>query len=107
MRFGKLPIEPKKKEAPILVSNRWRTDEQFLVKTFEFRRPDDREQFIDGLFRYEKDVGHNATITVTYDKVSIRLTTHDINQVSELDKEYARFADVLFRDTVYLDTDGT
>ena len=50
---------------------------------------------------YERQVKHNAKITIDENEVMIQLTTKDVNSVTELDKEYAKFSDVLFRDLAY------
>lgn len=107
MSFGALPIDPKEAEAPILATDRWRTDNGVLVKQYLFRRPGDRDKFLMGLLDYERQVQHNAVIVVQADKVALKLTTHDVDRITELDKEYSRFADVLFRDVVYDPDHGT
>ncbi len=101
MDFGALPIEPQEAEAPLIASDRWKQVENALVKKFQFRRPGDRDKFVFGILEYEKEVGHNALIVIEADKVLLKLHTHDVDRVTELDKEYARFADVLFKDVVY------
>lgn len=101
MQFGKLPVDPKEAEVPVLAVDRWRRSNGALTKTYSFRRTGDRERFINSLLDYELDVQHNAVMTVDGPNVSLRLTTHDINDVTELDKEYAAFADVSFKDIVY------
>lgn len=107
MSFGALPIDPKEAEAPILATDRWRIDNGVLVKQYLFRRPGDRDKFLMGLLDYERQVQHNAVIVVQADKVALKLTTHDVDRITELDKEYSRFADVLFRDVVYDPDHGT
>ena len=107
MTFGALPIEPQEAEAPILASERWREVDGSLVKKFQFRRDGDRNKFVLALMEYEAEVGHNALIVIEADRVMLKLHTHDVDKVTELDKEYARFADVLFRDVVYCPDHGT
>ena len=101
MTFGELPVEPRKADAPVLAVDRWRTVDNVLVKTYRFRRDGDRDKFVVMLLGYEHDVKHNAVITIDSDSVSLRLTTHDVDRVTELDKEYARHADVVHREIVY------
>ena len=107
MSFGALPVEPKEAEAPLMAVNRWREVEHTLIKTYQFRRDGDRDKFLLNIINYEKQVQHHATIIVQADRIGLRLTTHDVERVTELDKEYARFADVLFRDVVYSSEYGT
>ncbi len=61
----------------------------------------DRAGFVMGLLGYEAQVEHNADIRISHDEVSLKLQTKDIGKATELDKEYARYADILFKDLVY------
>lgn len=107
MSFGALPVEPKEAEAPLMAVDRWREANGSLVKQYRFRRDGDRDLFLMSLLEYEREVKHNAVIVVEADTVSLKLTTHDVDRVTELDKEYARFADASFRDVVYSPQHGT
>jgi pterin-4a-carbinolamine dehydratase len=101
MSFGKLPVEPKQQEVPVIAVERWREVDGKLLKTYHFRREGDRDTFLLGLLDYEKQVKHNALIVIQGDKVAVRLMTHDTDRISELDKEYAQYADIIYKDVVY------
>lgn len=101
MRFGALPIDAKEPEAPILPMDRWHEAAGALYKTYQFRRLEDRNAFVMYLLSYETSAGHNADIRIDHDNVSLRLQTKDLGKPTEIDKEYARYADVLFRELVY------
>jgi pterin-4a-carbinolamine dehydratase len=107
MTFGALPIAAKEPEAPIMATNRWRDVDGALVKQYMFRRAGDRDRFMMGLLDYEREVQHHATIVIDADTVTLKIITHDVDRATELDREYARFADVLFRDVVYDPGHGT
>lgn len=102
MQLGRLPIKANKQQLPVVPMNKWvqHDDPKSLVKEFQFRRPTDRSKFIKTLLDYEDEVGHAATILFVGDFVRISLVTQNIDQVTELDKEYAKFADVVFKDIV-------
>lgn len=100
MDLGRLPIDPKEPEVPIVPASRWMKNDGGLVKTYAFRRPEDRERFVMQLFDYERQVQHNAEMLIKQGEVTVSVTTHDIG-VTELDMEYARFCDALFKDVVY------
>ena len=106
MRFGALPVSPKEAEAPVLAVERWIDADGALCKTYRFRRMSDRAQFVIALLAYEDQTQHNAIIRIDHDNVHLRVQTHDLGKVSELDREYARYADVLFRELVYSSTHG-
>jgi len=80
---------------------RWREVDGALYKTYKFRRQHDRNDFIMQLLSYEASTEHNAEININHDEVSLKLQTKDIGKATELDKEYARYADVLFKGLVY------
>jgi pterin-4a-carbinolamine dehydratase len=101
MTFGTLPVQAKEAEAPVIAVERWHDVDGTLMKTYHFRRDGDRDLFVNGLFEHENEVKHNALIIIQGDKVALRLKTHNIDRVTELDREYARFADSLFKDVVY------
>ena len=60
-----------------------------------------RSAFVAGLFEYEAKTQHNATITIDEGEVTLDVRTKDVDQITELDKEYAAWADELYRDVVY------
>jgi len=103
MSFGKLPIAPLASGAAIIPVDRWETVDspKRLHKAYKFISNELRNAFVEGLFDYEKKVGHNAKLTVEEHKVTLDVYTKDIDQITELDKEYAQYADVLFKDIVY------
>jgi len=103
MSFGKLPIKPLDGGAAIMPVEKWETVDspKRLRKSYKFISNKLRNAFVTGLFEYESRVQHNAMITVSENKVTLDVYTKDLDQITELDKEYASFADVLFRDVVY------
>ena len=105
MNFGKLPIEPRPANVPVIALERWRQAGSALFKTYNFRRPTDRDQFVMQLLAYESSIGHHAEIHITVDQISLKVQTHDLGKITELDKEYAKYADVLFKGLVYNSSD--
>ena len=101
MTFGSLPVSPRASDVPVIPVNKWVKDGKTLVKTYNFRLQEQRNDFVKQLLDHEVEVGHNADISITEGGVSIRLQTKDIGEVTELDKEYAKWTDELYRDVVY------
>jgi len=103
MSFGKLPIEPLKGDVALIPVDKWEklASPTRLRKTFRFMSQEKRNEFVQGLFEYEAKTQHNSMITVDEDKVTLDVRTKDVDMITELDKEYTKFADVLFRDVVY------
>jgi len=103
MAFGRLPILPLASGAAIIPVERWIIVDspKRLHKSYKFISNDLRNMLIKDIFEYEKKVGHHAKITIEEYKITLDVYTKDIEQITELDKEYARFCDVLFKDIVY------
>jgi pterin-4a-carbinolamine dehydratase len=106
MNFGRLPVTPSAPIAPVLAVDRWKESNGALYKTYRFRRIEARNDFVVQLLSYEMSVGHNSQLTIENDTVNIKVQTKDIGKVTELDKEYAKYADVLFRGLVYYSSHG-
>lgn len=104
MTFGnKLPVMPREADVPILAVNKWKKVESptRLRKTFQFMSQELRNVFVKELLKYEDKTQHNAIITIDEGEVTLDVRTKDVDQVTELDKEYAKHADELYRDVVY------
>jgi pterin-4a-carbinolamine dehydratase len=101
MNMGRKPIEPKQPVPVLIVVDRWRKVNDTLVKTYTFRRLDDRDAFVNSLFDYERSIQHNALITTNGEMVSLTLSTKDLMKVTEIDKTYAAYADAIFKELVY------
>lgn len=103
MAFDRLPIQPLKGDTAIIPVDKWQKVESptRLRKKFKFMDQEFRNSFVLGLFEYEKKTRHNAMITVDENEVILDIRTKDVDQITELDKEYAKYADVLFKDIVY------
>jgi len=101
MQFGRLPVDPKQIELPVVPMDRWvLKNKKTLTKTYRFRRPVDRNTMLKTLLAYEENVQHHAMMTLEEDTLVIELSTKNVGIVTELDKEYAKFADQVFKDTV-------
>ena len=97
-----LPIKPVVTDKPIMAVEKWHLDNQeMLSKRFFFENLPDRNRFITSLMNYEIEAGHHAKIIVSNKDVVVKLKTHDVDKVTELDKEYSKYADVIRRDIAY------
>lgn len=101
MDFGRLPVLPRGRDVPVIVANCWNKSNNSLIKTYNFISIELRNDFIRQLLIHEETCGHNATIAIYEETVMLTLQTRDVKQVTELDKEYARQADELYKDVVY------
>lgn len=77
--------------------NLWKEENQVLVKTFTFANFEEAMQFIQDAVPYISQLDHHPTWSNTYNRVEVKLTTHDAgNKVTEKDHALANFLDELF-----------
>lgn len=102
-RLNSLPVRKNDQQVqlPITPVERWSIISGKLVKTFKFKKRADRARFVASILKYEQEVGHFAKITILSDQVKISVITVGIDRVTELDYEYAKFIDSLFRDITF------
>jgi 4a-hydroxytetrahydrobiopterin dehydratase len=75
----------------------WKESNQALEKTFTFNNFEDVMRFMVLATPYISEQNHHPTWTNTYNQLQIQLTTHDAgNQVTDKDRELARFLDSLY-----------
>ncbi len=103
MSFGGLPVLPREKDVPVIAVNKWERVEspRRLRKKFQFLNQELRNDFVKALLKYEDETKHNATITINENEVALDIYTKDVDQITELDKEYAKYADTAHKDVVY------
>ena len=88
-------------ELPVEVSsNEWSfvNGPDRLQRTYTFKNLKQRGMFLEELQELEERTGHHAKITIEGPKVTIEVWTHDLERVTELDKEYAASCDDFYKD---------
>ena len=103
MSTGKLPVKKREADVPVIPVEKWRRvgTKKALSKTFRFLNPEDKLEFVKQIMEHEVETKHRVTLLIEGEKVSLGLLTPGVEQVTELDKEFASFADETFRDIVY------
>jgi len=90
-------------QIPVLATTKWELvdNKSGLKKTFVFRTHEQKCEFIKELLEWENDLGHHAKIDIEDKSVNLLVKTENVGIVTEIDKEYADFADVLYKQVVY------
>ena len=78
--------------------NSWEFTGKTINKTFLFKDFIEAFSYITKMALYCEKVNHHPSIQNTYNKVIIKLTTHDLNGISNLDINLAKKIDELFND---------
>lgn len=96
-----VPIKVANPHIPIIAVEKWKILDKHLTKKYFFETYEDRNRFLKSLLEYETQQGHHANFDINGLVIEVSLLTKDVNKVTELDKSYAKYADVVRRDLVY------
>jgi len=92
--LGELPITASKSEWMVVSDG----EVERLIRVFSFDDPRRVKDFVTHLIFEQEDMGHHARIIIESNEVKIETYTHNVNAVTELDQELAKFCDELYRD---------
>jgi pterin-4a-carbinolamine dehydratase len=86
----------------------WRVEQQpeRLIRLFSFPKTESRNWFISEVLEKENEMQHSGKITIDGLDVLIEVYTHDLEKVTELDKEYASYCDDVFNDVQLVELKG-
>ncbi|MGY6528560.1 MAG: 4a-hydroxytetrahydrobiopterin dehydratase [Cyanobacterium sp.] len=68
----------------------WTVEEKNLVKTFKFKDFVKAIAFVNQLVTPAESAGHHPDISISYNKVTINLTTHDEGGLTQKDFDLAQ-----------------
>lgn len=77
-------------------SSDWQETDNKLVKNFTFDDFNEALDFINKVGEISESLNHHPEIINTYNKVTLKLQTHNQNQITDLDYELAKKIDNLF-----------
>mgnify|MGYP000346677702 CR=1 FL=1 len=76
-------------------------DPERLYRVFSFNKFKSMQYFINQMMTYQEKINHHAKMTIEYRAVTITTYTHDLREVTDLDKQLAAFADEIYDDVKY------
>ena len=68
----------------------WITSGQFLSQTYKFKDFVEAINFINRLVQPSETAGHHPDISISYNQVTIHLSTHDAGGITQKDFDLAR-----------------
>ena len=80
-------------------------DPQRLLKDFKFESFFHLKNFLNEVLEYQEEISHHATLTVNHLSVRIEVFTHQVEEVTEIDLEYAKAIDLIYEDVQYYESD--
>ena len=69
-----------------------------LSKTYVLDSKVRLADFVSEILSFEGRVNHSGTIKITGSEVTVEVYTHDINRITNLDREYAESIDTIYYD---------
>jgi len=89
-------------EEPVQQSNQWSMlrDPNRLACKFDFDDPSIMRRFVMEVLDFQEDANHHGSLLVEHDSIQVEVWTHDINDVTELDREYANELSDIYRDVM-------
>jgi pterin-4a-carbinolamine dehydratase len=100
----RLPVQPKEPSVPLIPQSRWElirdSNCAYLTKTYQFMKMIERNNFIKDMLVYEEEFEHSSNMIIQDLSVKLSITTKNIG-VTEIDKDYTRYADEIFKDVTF------
>ncbi len=69
-----------------------------LIKDYQFESRGSALEFLRQLFLFEDEFNHHAKVTIEHSDIRVEVWTHDIEDITELDFDYAQTADLIYFD---------
>ena len=82
------------------------TDPRRFMKRYEFNSAATLMSFVNEVLQYQENIAHHAKLTIDHREVIIEVYTHDVNDITELDQEFARTADEIYLDVLDYEGEG-
>lgn len=92
-----LPISPDQSS--------WLTlgDPERLSRTFEFKKFEHLDYFVNESLRYQERSQHHAKMIIDHRSVTVETYTHDLDQVTQQDLDLTEFLDEIYSDVRFFD----
>ena len=71
-----------------------------FARAYKFESRDRLIDFLNEVLRFENEMGHHGTQKIDFDSVIIEVYTHTVNKITELDQEYIRAMDHIYKDVL-------
>jgi len=71
-----------------------------IRRSFKFKFYKDLRKFVTFVLEHQDETNHHGFLQVDSDVVRVEVYTHDLDEVTELDLEYARSVDQIYSDVI-------
>lgn len=73
----------------------WESEKKYITRTIEFEEFMEGIDFVNDVGEIAEEAQHHPDITIKHTKVTLKLTTHDVGGVTDLDIQLAQRIDNL------------
>ena len=92
-----LPLQVTKSE--------WQIESDVISRVYHVDNRRHFSYFLNNILDHALEIGHDPVMIVKFPNISIKLSTHDLDQVTELDFEFAKFIDEVYEDIKFISTE--
>ena len=85
-----MPLNQAEIEQKIQTLPQWQQQDQTLTRTFKFKGFVEAIAFVDQLVEPAEAAGHHPDLAISYNKVTVSLTTHDAGGLTQMDFDLAQ-----------------
>ncbi len=90
-------------ELPLQVSkSEWEIDSDVISRVYKVDNREHFSYFVNNILDHAQKIGHDPFMIIKFPNISIKLSTHDLDQVTELDLEFAKFIDEVYEDISFI-----
>ena len=90
LRADTMPLTQTEIDQKIEAIPQWKQEDQTITRTFKFKNFVEAVAFVDKLVEPAEAAGHHPDIAISYNKVTISLTSHDAGGLTPKDFEMAQ-----------------
>ncbi|MEM7592342.1 MAG: 4a-hydroxytetrahydrobiopterin dehydratase [Cyanobacteria bacterium P01_A01_bin.83] len=85
-----MPLTQAEVEQKIQTIPQWQQEQQTITRTFEFKNFVEAIAFVNRLVDPAEAAGHHPDLAISYNKVTVSLTTHDAGGLTQMDFDLAQ-----------------
>jgi 4a-hydroxytetrahydrobiopterin dehydratase len=86
-------LAPEQIESRLQELSEWSLSNDAIMRTYQFDDFNEAIAFVNRVAEYAEHIQHHPEILIRYNKVTLTLTTHDQDGVTDRDIEFATVAD--------------
>ena len=90
LKTNAMPLTQTEIDQKIQTVPQWQQQEQTITRTFKFKNFVEAIAFVNQLVEPAEAAGHHPDIAISYNKVTISLTTHDAGGLTQKDFDLAQ-----------------